>query len=100
MVTQDREALLAEGEQRDEQRAKMQVGEGLLRVGVTWDVIEAATEADQSRLPGAQGTTVRLWFLTHFARARIRADHSRRRFPHWQGKTCWRPYLTICIVTG
>ena len=43
MVTQDREALLAEGEQRDEQRAKIQVGEGLLRVGVTWDVIEAAT---------------------------------------------------------
>ena len=41
MVTQDREALLAEGEQRDEQRAKIQVGEGLLRVGVTWDVIEA-----------------------------------------------------------
>ena len=29
------EELLAEGEQHDEQRAKIQVGEGLLRVGVT-----------------------------------------------------------------
>ena len=41
------EQLLAEGEakgeQRGEQRTKVEIVEGLLRVGVAWDVIEAAT---------------------------------------------------------
>ncbi len=34
---------LIEGEQRGEQRAKVEVVEGLLRIGVAWEVIEAAT---------------------------------------------------------
>ena len=34
---------LIEGEQRGEQRGKVEVVEGLLRVGVTWEVIETAT---------------------------------------------------------
>ena len=33
----------AEGEAKGEQRAKVQIVEGLLQVGVTWEVIEAAT---------------------------------------------------------
>lgn len=41
------EQLLAEGEargeQRGEQRTKLEIVEGFLRVGVAWDVIEAAT---------------------------------------------------------
>ena len=45
-----------------------------------------SSRLDRSQLPGAQGTPVRFWFLTHLARARIRAGHSRRRFPHRQGE--------------
>ena len=41
------EQLLAEGEARGEakgeQRTRVQIVEGLLRAGVTWEVIEAAT---------------------------------------------------------
>ena len=41
------EQLLAEGEARGdakgEQRTKVQIVEGLLQAGVTWEVIEAAT---------------------------------------------------------
>ena len=41
------EQLLAEGEARGEtkgeQRTKVQIVEGLLRAGVTWEVIETAT---------------------------------------------------------
>ena len=37
------EQLLAEGEARGEARKQVEIVEGLLRVGVTWDVIEAAT---------------------------------------------------------
>ena len=37
------EQLLAEGEAKGEQRAKVQIVEGFLRVGVSWDIIEAAT---------------------------------------------------------
>ena len=54
------EQLLAEGEAKGEQRTKVQIVEGLLRAGVTWEVIEAATgltEADfqelKAQLPGA-----------------------------------------------
>ena len=37
------EQLLAEGEAKGEQRAKVQIVEGPLRAGVAWEVIEAAT---------------------------------------------------------
>ena len=37
------EQLLAEGEARGEARSQVQMVEGLLRVGVTWDTIEVAT---------------------------------------------------------
>ena len=37
------EQLLAEGEAKGEQRTKVQIVEGLLLAGVTWEVIEAAT---------------------------------------------------------
>ena len=54
------EQLLAEGEAKGEQRTKVQIVEGLLRAGVTWEVIEAAarvTEADfhelKAQLSGA-----------------------------------------------
>ena len=33
----------AEGEAKGEQRTKVQIVEGLLQAGVTWEVIEAAT---------------------------------------------------------
>ena len=39
---------LKEGEQRGEQRGKIEVVEGLLRVGVTWEVIEAATGLNEA----------------------------------------------------
>ena len=40
--------LLAEGEAKGEQRAKVQIVEGFLRVGVTWEVIEAATGLNET----------------------------------------------------
>ena len=39
----------AEGEQLGEQRGKVNAVEGLLRVGVTWEVIEAATGLNESQ---------------------------------------------------
>ena len=55
------EELLAEGEARGraegliegEQRTKLEVVEGLLRIGVAWEVIEAAHRIDRGQLPGA-----------------------------------------------
>ena len=44
------EQLLAEGERR----GKVEVVEGLLRVGVSWEVIEAATGLNEAPVPGAQ----------------------------------------------
>ena len=38
----------AEGEARGEARKQVEIVEGLLRVGVTWDVIEAATELTEA----------------------------------------------------
>ena len=50
----------AEGEARGEQRTKVQIVEGLLQAGVTWEVIEAATglteagfEAFKAQLAGS-----------------------------------------------
>ena len=39
----------AEGLAEGEQRGKVNVVEGLLRVGVTWEVIEAATGLNESQ---------------------------------------------------
>ena len=50
--------LLAEGEAKGRSETQVEVVEGLLRVGVTWEVIEAATgltEADFQALKGAAG---------------------------------------------
>ena len=59
--------LLAEGEAKGraegEARKQVEMVEGFLRVGVTWDVIEAATGPDRSWLPGARGAVGRLWFV-------------------------------------
>ena len=41
---------LIEGEQRGEQRSKVEIVEGFLRVGVAWDVIEAATGLTEAKL--------------------------------------------------
>jgi len=41
-----------EGEQRGEQRGKVEVVEGLLRVGVAWEVIEAATGLTEANSQG------------------------------------------------
>ena len=43
------EQLLAEGEAKGEQRGKVEVVEGFLRVGVSWEVIEAATGLNETR---------------------------------------------------
>ena len=47
------EQLLAEGEAKGraegEQRGKVEVVEGFLRVGVSWEVIEAATGLNEAR---------------------------------------------------
>ena len=40
----------AEGEARGEARSQVQMVEGLLRVGVTWDTIEAATGLTEAKL--------------------------------------------------
>ena len=41
--------LLAEGEAKGRVEGQVEVVEGLLRVGVTWDVIEAATGLNEAR---------------------------------------------------
>lgn len=41
--------LLAEGRVEGRVEGQVEVVEGLLRVGVTWDVIEAATGLDETR---------------------------------------------------
>lgn len=43
------EQLLAEGEAKGERRGKVEVVEGFLRVGVSWEVIEAATGLNEAR---------------------------------------------------
>ena len=43
LLAEGRTAGRAEGEAKGEQRTKVQIVEGLLQPGVTWDVIEAAT---------------------------------------------------------
>ena len=43
------EQLLAEGEARGEARKQVQMVEGFLRVGVTWDTIEAATGLTEAK---------------------------------------------------
>jgi len=48
------EQLLAEGEAKGEQRAKVQIVEGLLRAGVTWEVIEAATGLTEAGFEGVK----------------------------------------------
>ena len=48
----------SEGREEGTQRSKVDVVEGFLRVGVTWDVIEAATGAERNRVPRPQGTSV------------------------------------------
>ena len=40
--------LLEEGREEGEQRGKLKAVEGMLRIGVTWDVIEAATGLNES----------------------------------------------------
>ena len=40
---------LIEGEQRGEQCSKVEIVEGFLRVGMAWDVIEAATGLTETR---------------------------------------------------
>ena len=41
--------LLEEGRAEGEQHGKVEAAEGFLRVGVTWDVIQAATGLDESQ---------------------------------------------------
>ena len=43
------EELLAQGRAEGEQRGKVEAVEGFLRIGVAWDVIEAATGLDEAR---------------------------------------------------
>ena len=96
--------LLAEGEAKG--RAEGEVpeasrnGRGIFEGRGDMGRHQGRYRADRSQLPGAQGTTVRLCSLTHLPSPEFEQTTVADVFHTGKGKTCRRPYLTICIVTG
>ncbi len=90
------EELLTQGEQR----GKVEVMKGLLRVLATWDVIVVATGLVNASFRGlkvqlSDSGSWRILPVSGFEQVTVPDV-----FHTGKGKTCWRPYLTICIVTG
>ena len=50
--------MLDKGRAEGRMETRVEVVEGLLRAGMAWDVIEAATGLTEARLPGPQGAVV------------------------------------------
>ena len=67
--------MLNKGRAEGQQRSKVEIVEGLLRVGVAWDVIEAATGITEATFQGTQGAGGKLRFIGPAATARPSSPH-------------------------